>query len=177
MPSSTARGGDGETLLRVSKLSAVEFSEKTDCLLSIINRNWWCIFGPTSIFDQLTSYEKSNVNFFAKSAFFSKLQDRISNTINLSEMKHSPACSTFNSEQNGVLFYASWWNIWRCKASRKKRKPTSPEQVPRGPAGSMAVIDLKNGTEALQTAYGENEPFTRSQVLKKLQKPQFNRYR
>ena len=56
---------------------------------------------PRSIFDQVMRDQRLN---FCKVYNFSTLHAHISKTANCSDIKLSSACSSFISEQNGVLF-------------------------------------------------------------------------
>ena len=69
-------------------------------LLSTSIRDWSWVFDPRSIFDPVLKGQGSN---FRKIDNFSTLHAYISKTKNRSDLKHSPACSSFNSKQDRVL--------------------------------------------------------------------------
>ena len=67
-------------------------------------RDWWYLrfFDPRSKFDPVM---RGQMSHFPEIGDFSDLQVNISKTVNRIEMKPSPSCSTFNSEQNDILFW------------------------------------------------------------------------
>ena len=78
--------------------------------MSTGTRKWWCVFDPRPTFDRVLKLTQtlnwSNIVFFSTSA--STWHVHISKASNCSEMKCSPACSSFNYEQNEELLPEFW---------------------------------------------------------------------
>ena len=94
------QGGGGCDPPGVSKLSVVELSGKNQRIaLDEYSRLVVRFFGPRSIFDPVMRGQRSN---FREIGNFSNYIYCISKTIDRSDIRFSPACSPFNSQQYSV---------------------------------------------------------------------------
>ena len=89
-------GGRSTTHMRFETKRRRAQRKTTSQLLSMNSRNWWCVFWPR-VLDTVMRGQKSN---FREIETFSTLQTHISKTVNRSDIRLSPACSSFHFEQN-----------------------------------------------------------------------------
>ena len=122
----------------VSKLSVVELSGKNSGLPRRVLAIGGAFLDPKSIFDRWPSYERSNVNF-REIDNFSILHPYITKSMSCSGLKLSPACSPFNSKQNGVFLQFVDW-IFVTHSISETNSVTLIAKITWGQTGSVALI-------------------------------------
>ena len=79
--------------------------------------------------------------FFSKIGNFSYLQVDIFKTINRIEMKPSSSCSTYNSEQNDILF-RHLGQVFMMYSTPEGNSATLTGKINRGQTWRKALIDI-----------------------------------
>ena len=108
---------------RVSKLRVIEISGKSSGLVST-SRYSWLVVRFLSEVKILVQFWGAIVKFREIDNFFPILRWYISININRSDIKLSPACSSFNSEQHKSVVTDFWWNVCNAQCpGREQRHP------------------------------------------------------